>query len=115
MSQLKNLKELYLNGITDSIVPLLRCVASDCPNLQFLKCQCITENRKDFPLNIIKFLYDNLLELKKIKFVWAYNITQTTRPIFVKSQLEENLGNCKNEFRVVISEDDDIIEITRKM
>ena len=67
----KYLKELLVNGIINSIVPILTCALVACPNLQFLQCECVTDNRKDFPTNIIKLLFDHLAELRKIHFIWA--------------------------------------------
>merc|ERR1712218_359905 len=110
----KNLKELNIDGIIGSIDPFLMCAAFVCPNLQFFRCRCVTDNRKDFPTNVIRVLFDNLPELKKIQIEWRVgDITDTSNnPIFVHSQLEEMMGNYKNKFEVEISYFDTFIIIT---
>ena len=58
----KNLKDLGLYGIVGSIGELLMFVVFACPRLNYLEIICLTDNRKDFHLNIIKLLFDSLPE-----------------------------------------------------
>merc|ERR1712020_443953 len=115
----KNMKELYIYGIIDSIDQVLLSAAFACPNLQFLECECRSDKRKEFPKNIIKVLFDNLPELKKICFEWIFeqnDANPTDNPIFVKSELEAIVGKCKNKFKVEIGEEcDNLIKISREM
>ena len=122
----ENLKELYIYGIDDSIDEILVRAAFVCPSLQFLELECITDNRKDFSDNIIDnhiiVLIDNLLELKEVKFEWLLDLNETNptdNPIFVKTQLEEIVGKCKNKFKVEIGKNrhqiSSLVEITKEM
>ena len=96
----KNLKELYVYGIIDSIDPIIMCVTLACPNLQLFYCKCLADKRKDFPKNSLKFIIDNLIELKIMQFEWE--IVQRDNPIFLKSELEEIVRNDKNKFKVKV-------------
>ena len=81
--------------------------------LQFFLCECTTDKRKDFPQNTIKALFDYSTELREIKFLWE-NVIQTENPVFIKSELEEILGNSE-KFKIEIGEADDWIKITREI
>ena len=84
----KNLKDLGLYGIVGSIGELLMFVVFACPRLNYLEIICLTDNRKDFHLNIIKLLFDSLPDLTGINLQWHYT-SPTYNNIFVKSELEE--------------------------
>ena len=75
--------------------------------------------RNYFSINIIKALFDNLTELKKIKFEWNdlsdRYLMGSNNPIFVRSELEEIFGIHKNKFKVEISAFDCWFRITREM
>ena len=115
------LKILRVYGIVGSIVPILMCAALSCPNLQILECECKIENRKVFPKNIIKVLFENLLELRKLIISWFLDDDDSKEDgIFIKAELEEILGKLKKKFRVEVdkvhevNENDDRITITRE-
>ena len=76
------------------------CVTLACPNLQYFYCKCLADKRKDFPKNSLKFLINNLTELKILQFEWE--IAQRDNPIFLKSELEEIVRNDKNKFKVKV-------------
>ena len=84
--------------------------------MKVLGLQCLTDNRKSFPKYNIKILFDNLPKLKEIKFKWILDKNETNptdNPIFVKSELEEIVGECENEFNVETNEDDTLIKVTK--
>ena len=114
--KLENLKQLTVNGIVDSIDALLMGVALSCPNLQILDCRFHNDNRKDFSKNIIRILVDNLPELKLLHLEWFNEMNDSNPPdipLFIKSELEEIVGNCENKFQVTINENDKLIKISR--
>ena len=120
IGKFKKLKALYINDVVDTIGELLLSIVIACPNLQHLAIKCLTDNRKCFPKNIIKILLENFPKLMKFKLEWnrtnSYELNPTDNRIFVKSEIEESLGNFKNKFKVKISSrDDNLIKICREM
>ena len=119
MGNSKKLEALYINDIVGSVGELLLSAVYACPYLQYLILhKCLTDNRRDFPKHIIKIILDNFPKLMKIKLEWnitdLFEFNPTDNRIFVRSELEEILGNFKNKFKVEIGFWDNLIEITRE-
>ena len=65
---------------------------------------------------VIFHSFMNLPELESMHLEWFFEMNDSNppdNPLFVKSELEEIVGNCKNKFQVTISENDKLIKISR--
>ena len=109
ITKLKNLEALYIFGISD-IFPILMGLIVTCPNLKFIRCECIKDNRKDFPKRIsIKALFDNLKELQRLELSWDDD--EMSNYTFQKEELEEAVLECKKQLEV---EDKSVLGFTIK-
>ena len=114
----ENLKEFIVFRIVGSIEVLLLSAVIACQNLQVLNFFSRTDTRKDFPKDIIKTIFNKLPELRDLHLRWLLRLKSYFRyqnQIFIKSELEKIVENCKGELNVEIGLGDDWIRITRKM
>ena len=107
----KNLKTLRVSRFKGPIEALLMSASFACQNLQYLDLYCSNDTRKYFPKNIIKVLFDILTKLRELQLVWIVGEEDDVNPIFVISELLE----INRNFKVEISEHDDMIKIKREI
>ena len=99
-SKFKKLEVLYIFGVLD-IFPIIMGLIVTCPNLKFISCECIKDNRKEFPKRIcIKALFDCLKELQTLNLSWDDRENDMTDYTFQKEDLEEAVSECKKQLQV---------------